>query len=265
MEMKVKLDMFEGPLDLLLHLIDKSELDVCEIPIARITDQYMESLTAMQVFELESASEFLVMAATLLAIKSRMLLPRAEPADLSDVLEDEEGMDPREELVQRLLEYKRYKRLADVLREREADRSQVYTRMPMDLTEYTPDENPLEGITPDELLQHFVDVIHKREEEVREEEPTKMTREEISVSDRMDEIDDFLTRQEGSLFFSELLHWEVITRERVITTFLALLELLKLKRIRVRQSELFDDIQIEALVAAEGGEASGGSTVEVHY
>ncbi|MFD1395088.1 segregation and condensation protein A [Kroppenstedtia eburnea] len=261
--MKIKLDMFEGPLDLLLHLIDKSELDVCEIPIARITDQFMESLAAMQVFELESASEFLVMAATLLAIKSRMLLPRAEPADLSDVLEDEDGMDPREELVQRLLEYKRYKRLSDVLREREAARNQVYTRMPMDLTEYTPDENPLEGITPDELLQLFVDVINNREEE-GEEEPTKMTREEISVSDRMDEIHDFLTRQGGTLFFSELLHWEVITRERVITTFLALLELLKLKRIRIRQGGLFDDIRVEALIS-EGGEAAGGTTVEANY
>ncbi|GGA39119.1 segregation and condensation protein A [Kroppenstedtia guangzhouensis] len=264
MEMKIKLDMFEGPLDLLLHLIDKSELDVCEIPIARITDQYMESLSAMQVFELESASEFLVMAATLLSIKSRMLLPRAEPADLSDVLEDEDGMDPREELVQRLLEYKRYKRLSDVLREREAARSQVYTRMPMNLTEYTPDENPLEGITPDDLLQLFVDVMNNREEEEEEEAPTKMTREEISVSDRMEEIHDFLARRGGVLHFSELLHWKVITRERVITTFLALLELLKLKRIRIRQGGLFDDIRVEALIS-EGGDASGGTTVKANY
>ncbi|SMO41202.1 segregation and condensation protein A [Melghirimyces algeriensis] len=261
MKMNIKLDMFEGPLDLLLHLIDTSELDVCDIPISRITDQYMEYLEAMQEFRLEIASEFLVMAATLLSIKSQMLLPRPEPADVSEVLEDEEGFDPREELIQRLLEYKRYKRLADTLREREEQRSQVYTRMPMDFTPYVPEENPLEGITPDDLLQIFVDVMAEQEEE--EESLTHMTREEVSVSDRMEEIHSFLL-QKGQVHFSELLHWNRITRERVVTTFLALLELLKLRRIRIQQGELFEDIRVEAF-SEEGGEETGQPTAEAGY
>ncbi|PTX50860.1 condensin subunit ScpA [Melghirimyces profundicolus] len=258
MDVTIKLEMFEGPLDLLLHLIDRSEVDVCEIPIARITDQYMEYLSTMQRFELEVASEFLVMAATLLAIKSRMLLPRAEPADLSDVMQEEEGLDPREELVERLLEYKRYKRLADALREREEERSRVYTRPPMDLTPYTPEENPLKGVSPDDLLEIFVDVMSRREEEA---EPARMTREEISVSDRMEEIHGLLLRTRGELRFSELLRWGRITRERVVTTFLALLELMKLRRIRIRQAGLFDDIRIEAK-PGEGGESSDEFTAE---
>lgn len=251
MDLNIKLEMFEGPLDLLLHLIDTSEVDVCDIPIARITDQYMEYVTAMQQFELEVASEFLVMAATLLSIKSRMLLPRAEPVDLTDVLE-EEGVDPREELIQRLLEYKRYKRLSNVLREREEERSRVFTRMPADLSAYAPKENPLKGITPDDLLQLFADLITPRVEEEEEEPLTRMTREEISVSDRMEEIDRMLERKE-ELRFSELFQGKRMTRERVVTTFLAILELLKLHRIQIRQNELFEEIQMRRVWPEEGG------------
>ncbi|MFC4078142.1 segregation and condensation protein A [Salinithrix halophila] len=256
MDVKIKLDMFEGPLDLLLHLIDKSEVDVTEIPIARITDQYMKMLSAMQQLELDVASEFLVMAATLLAIKSRMLLPKAEPADLSDMLlDEEEGMDPREELVQRLLEYKRYKRLSDALREREEARGQVYTRMPMDLTSYAKEENPLDGVTPDDLLQYFADALANQEE--TEPEFAEMSREEISVSDRMEEIAAEVLNHGGHLRFSQLLRWNRLTKERVVTTFLAVLELMKTRRVRIRQNRLFDDMDIEAALPEKGGEASG--------
>ncbi|MDR6224555.1 segregation and condensation protein A [Desmospora profundinema] len=263
MDVKIKLDMFEGPLDLLLHLIDRSEVDVCDIPIARITDQYMEILSASQELELDIASEFLVMAATLLAIKSRMLLPRAEPVDLSDMMETEDGLDPREELVQRLLEYKKYKRLSDALREREAERSQVYTRMPMDLTPYTPEENPLQGLTPDDLLQVFSEAMSRP----RNEEPPPMTnlsRDEVSVSDRMEEIAETLWRSDGKMRFSELLVWERVTKDRVVTTFLALLELMKTKRVYILQRELFQDIEIVA-VKPNGGEPTGTTAVEVHH
>lgn len=263
MDVQIKLDMFEGPLDLLLHLIDRSELDVCEIPIARITDQYMQILSSSQALELDIASEFLVMAATLLAIKSRMLLPRAEPVDLSDMMDGEEGMDPREELIQRLLEYKKYKRLSDVLREREAERSQVYTRLPMDLSAYAPQENPVQGLTPDDLLQVFVEAMSRP----RQEEPPPMTnlsRDEVSVSDRMEEIAATLIRAGGKMRFSDLLVWERVTKDRVVTTFLALLELMKTKRVAIVQRELFEDIDI-VILDPKGGEIAGTGAVEAHH
>ncbi|SDW56283.1 condensin subunit ScpA [Marininema mesophilum] len=251
MDVKIKLDMFEGPLDLLLHLIDKAEVDVTEIPIAHITDQYMEVLSATQELQLDVASEFLVMAATLLAIKSRMLLPRAEPVELTDMFGDEEGgLDPREELIQRLLEYKRYKRLSDNLREWEESRSQVYTRLPMDLSPYAPTENPLQGVTPEDLLQYFVDALTNRVE--KETDFTEMSREEISVSDRMEEIALRVLKEGGRLRFSQLLQWERLTKERVVTTFLAILELMKTHRVKIQQHHLFSDMEIEAKPAGGG-------------
>ena len=124
MGVKIKLDTFEGPLDLLLHLIERAEVDIWEVSISRITDQYMSVLREMQELELDVASDFLVMAATLLAIKSRMLLPRQEPEELGEE-EAEEEIDPREQLTERLIEYKKYRKLAEVLGEREQERLQV--------------------------------------------------------------------------------------------------------------------------------------------
>jgi segregation and condensation protein A len=244
-DVKIKLDMFEGPLDLLLHLIEKAEVDIYQIPIARITDQYVQVITAAQERELEVASEFLVMAATLLAIKSKMLLPKQEliEEDFSMTEEEDWFDDPRTELVERLLEYKRYKRLGEVLRQKEAERSKVFSRPPLDLTPYTPEVNPVEGLTPDDLLQAFVEALKNRQPQ---EPMAKVAREEISVSERMEEIYQELL-QKGQLFFTHLLHWGTVSKERVITTFLALLELMKLKKIVCRQQTLFGEILIEPL------------------
>jgi segregation and condensation protein A len=243
-DVKIKLDLFEGPLDLLLHLIEKAEVDIYQVPIARITDQYMEVITAAQERELEIASEFLVMAATLLAIKSKMLLPKQELIEEDFSMTEEDWfVDPRTELVERLLEYKRYKRLGEVLRQKEAERSKVFSRPPLDLTPYTPEVNPVEGLTPDDLLQAFVEALKNRQPQ---EPMAKVAREEISVSERMDEIYRELV-QKGQLFFTHLLNWDTISKERVITTFLALLELMKLKKIVCRQQTLFGEILIEPL------------------
>jgi segregation and condensation protein A len=243
-DVKIKLDLFEGPLDLLLHLIEKAEVDIYQVPIARITDQYMEVITAAQERELEIASEFLVMAATLLAIKSKMLLPKQELIEEDFLMTEEDWfVDPRTELVERLLEYKRYKRLGEVLRQKEAERSKVFSRPPLDLTPYTPEVNPVEGLTPDDLLQAFVEALKNRQPQ---EPMAKVAREEISVSERMDEIYRELV-QKGQLFFTHLLNWDTISKERVITTFLALLELMKLKKIVCRQQTLFGEILIEPL------------------
>lgn len=252
MDVKIKLDMFEGPLDLLLHLIERAEVDIYEVPIARITDQYMEYLSAMQEWEMEIASEFLVMAATLLAIKSRMLLPRQEPleTDRDEFAEWEEEADPREELIERLLEYKKYKKLADVLREHESRRSLVYSRPPMDLTAYARERNPLEGIRPDDLLQFFVDVLRQQKES---QQVARVSREEVSIGDRISEIIERLRAEGGAVRFSRLVERGRITREWIVTTFLAILELMKAKRIVCRQERLFDDLWIIAAEAKEEG------------
>lgn len=243
MDVTIKLDGFEGPLDLLLHLIEQAEMDVCDVPIARITDQYMAYLSAMREWELEIASEFLVMAATLLAIKSRMLLPRNDPEEGREGLDEEDAFDPREELVERLLEYKKYKQLAEILREFESRRSQVYTRPPADLSAYARDENPVGNLTADDLFQAFVEVLSNR----RNEPPfTRIAREEISVGDRMEELLSLLSENGGTIRFSLLLR-ENATREQIVTTFLALLELMKLKRVICRQERLFDEIIIVAV------------------
>ncbi|MGA8941810.1 MAG: segregation/condensation protein A [Thermoactinomyces sp.] len=244
MEVRVKLDMFEGPLDLLLHLIETAEVDIYQVPIAKITDQYLEVLNEAKQMQLEVASEFLVMAATLLAIKSRMLLPKQELLE-DDFLAEEERWfeDPRTELVERLLEYKKYKRLGEVLRLREEERSKVYSRQAMDLTPFAPEENPVEGLSPDDLLQVFVEALKNRKPK---EQITRLAREEISVSDRMEEICTLLSSK-GKLFFSRLIDWNTATRESVITTFLALLELIKLKKIVCYQEGLFGEIRVEVL------------------
>jgi segregation and condensation protein A len=230
---------------LLLHLIEKAEVDIYQVPISQITDQYMAIIHEAQEMELEVASEFLVMAATLLAIKSRMLLPKQEKVEEELLGSEEEWfVDPRTELVERLLEYKRYKRLGEVLRQREEERSLVYSRSPIDLTPYTPEVNPVNGLKPDDLLQIFVEVLKNRKQQ--EEPMAKVAREEISVSARMDEIYEELL-EKGQLFFSKLLRWDFVTKERVITTFLALLELMKVKKIVCRQDRLFGEILIEPL------------------
>ncbi|MCS1350861.1 ScpA family protein [Mechercharimyces sp. CAU 1602] len=246
MDIKIKLETFEGPLDLLLQLIERSELDIYDVPIARITDQYLAVLDQMQERQWDVASEFLVMAATLLAIKSRMLLPRQDPLLEDSIMDDGLAMDPREELVQRLLEYKKYKRLAQELREKEGEWQQVYTRDPMDLTPYMEEPNPVQGIRSDDLLELFIGALRQQQERMEAEEPmTNMTREEISVSDRMDEI--LRTVQSiGEQTFTQLLSYEVWTRERVITTFLAVLELMKTKQIYCYQRSVFADVVITA-------------------
>jgi segregation and condensation protein A len=236
----IKLEKFEGPLDLLLHLIEKAEVDIYEIPIAQITDQYLQILEEVKEQQLEIASEFLVMAATLLAIKSRMLLPKQEVKEENES-EEEWLVDPQEQLVERLLEYKRYKRLGEWLREREAERSKVYTRLPIDFTPYKAKPSPMEGITADLLLQVFVDLLRT---EQQTSPLTKVAREEISVSARINEIEQQLFK-EKKLVFSKLLGLKVRTKEWIITTFLALLELMKAKQIVCYQGELFGEIFIE--------------------
>jgi segregation and condensation protein A len=250
MEIQIKLQAFEGPLDLLLHLIEKAEVDIHDIPIAEITDQYLAYVEAMQELQLDVASEFLVMAATLLAIKSKMLLPRPPEIDLTfeDAWEEEEE-DPRTALMERLLEYKKFKQLAEELKQREEGRSHVYTRPPENLTVYLPDEdpNPVEGISLYDLLDAFTQALARVE---AEEPKATVRRDEITVKERIGEIQEELLRANGRLYFSTLLS-RYRRRSEIIITFLAVLEMMKSGSVRCMQDRLFSEILIEWCV--EGG------------
>lgn len=242
MTYSIKLDSFEGPLDLLLHLIDKAEVDIYDIPIADITEQYLSTIDTMHALQLDVASEFVVMAATLLSIKSKMLLPKKEEHVFQPLFDMEvEEVDPREELVQRLLEYKRYKLLAESLREMEIGRSQVYTRPAEDLTPYIKEE---ESPVKDVSLYDLLGALEKMVSRIRTKEPiTKVSRDEVSIKDRMQEIRQLIKVGGGMVRFFQLFS-QSATRTEVVTTFLALLELMKVKHITCIQNQLFQDILI---------------------
>ncbi|HTG70180.1 MAG TPA: segregation/condensation protein A [Candidatus Udaeobacter sp.] len=241
MSVLYKLDTFEGPLDLLLHLIDKAEIDIHEVSISEITIQYMDYLHAMKELELEVTSEFLVMAATLLAIKSKQLLPK--PPVFEDDYEDwpDDGLDPRDELIQKLVEYRKFKQIAEQLREKEFERSLVYSREPEDMTPFMKQEkvNPVEGIHLSDLIVAFQKALRRA---ARRNIVATVQRDEISVKDRIRDIVDVL-KQFETVRFSRLIR-ENMDRHEIVVTFLAILELMKMKHIRCFQHQLFDDIVI---------------------
>jgi segregation and condensation protein A len=239
---RVQLEIFEGPLDLLLHLIKKNEVSITDIPIATITEQYLATLEVMQTFNLDVAGEFLVMAATLIHIKSRMLLP---PTDEED--DEEEGTDPRAELVRRLLEYQRFKDAADQLERRELLTRDVFVR-----SAAPAEEIPGPGfrdVSVFELLTALKRVLDRLPKDVVHE----VMLEKITVREKMTELLDHLRNQAKILF--ESLFAEVKTRMEVVVTFLAMLELVKVRAIRIFQEEASGPIQIEAAAGIENAPA----------
>lgn len=238
MSYNISLPAFEGPFDLLFHLIDKNEVDIYDIPIAHITSQYVEYLEVMQNLDLEVTSEFLVMAANLLAIKAKMLLPKP-PKEKED---QEPEVDPRDELVERLLEYKKFKIVADQLKEREKTWEKVYTRPNEEemYLHFFSEENPLEGITMDKLLDALRDVLERLDER---EFVGEVPREEFSIRDKMKEISRRLVFSPNGIVFRELFLGRA-SKVEVVVTFLALLELIKLRKISIYQSKMFGDIMI---------------------
>jgi segregation and condensation protein A len=227
-----RLEMFEGPLDLLLHLINKNELDIINIPIALITDQYLEFLKLMKVLNLDIAGEYLLMAATLLHIKSKMLLPS------SSEQEEEEGEDPRAELVRRLLEYQKYKKAAVELERRPLLDRDVFIRLISVDTEEPAEEERVE-VSLFELLEAFRQVL----ERVKAETFHEVILERLSVEEKVQEILSLLQMEKRSIAF-HLLFPEQASRREVIITFLAILELVKMKLIRIFQSAPFETIRI---------------------
>jgi segregation and condensation protein A len=228
----IKVPVFEGPLDLLLHLIKENKIDIYDIPITVITKQYLEYIEIMKELNLEIASEFLVMAATLIYIKSRMLLPPDE------TIETQEQEDPRAGLVQRLLEYQAYKEASGTLREREELWANIFSRPPMDRDEI---EAEPELYLFDVNIFDLIGALKKIMSRVPPE-TIKITRETLTVKDRIAMILDKMER-EHTLRFDALFD-EDTTRVQIIVTFLALLEILRLGLIRAYQDKEFGTIWI---------------------
>ncbi|MBA4373759.1 MAG: segregation/condensation protein A [Thermodesulfovibrio sp.] len=227
----IKLPVFEGPMDLLLHLIRENKVDIYDIPIAFITHQYLEYLDMMRDLNLELAGDFLVMAATLIHIKSRMLLP------VEEITEEEHMEDPRLELVQRLLEYQSYKDAASILREKEDDALKFYKRPPFeDEGEVEQEQEPyLFDVSIYDLLAAFRKMLEAAPPEVR-----MITRETLTVKDRMSTIVEMIEHAD-SIRFEEVFK-DNVTRTQMIVTFLAMLELLRLGLVRVYQEKEFGSI-----------------------
>lgn len=250
MSITVKLQVFEGPLDLLLHLLEKNKVNIYDIPIVEITEQYLSYIAKMQRNDLNIMSEFLVMAATLIDIKSRMLLPSVETK------EEEETEDPRMELVQQLLEYKMYKCMAGELSDRRSDAQRLLFKeptipeevakyeLPVDITEL------LSEVTLGKLNDIFKSVMRKQIEKI---DPVrskfgKIEKEEVSLSDKMAFLETYcFTHRQFS--FRSLLEAQSGKME-LIVTFLAVLELMKMGKITITQDKTFDEIQIQSKIVA---------------
>ncbi len=246
MEIAYKLNVFEGPLDLLLHLIEKNKVDIYDIPIVTITEQYLAYVSEMQEQDMDVMSEFLVMAGTLLQIKSKMLLPREET-------EEEEEEDPRAELVRRLLEYKMYKYAALELKDMELDASHnLYKKptIPKEVEEYREEVDPAElvdGLTLSKLNDIFQSIMRKQVDKI---DPIRskfgtIEKEEINIEERMVQIREEVRGLKG-INFRTLLETQP-TRMNIIITFMSILELMKVGAITIRQEETFGEIVIDSL------------------
>jgi len=249
MGIPVKLQVFEGPLDLLLHLIDKNKIDIYDIPIVEITNQYMDYIRAMEESDMNIMSEFLLMAATLLDIKCKMLLP-------AEVAEDGEEEDPRQELVEQLLQYKVYKYMSYELKERQSDGEQALYKtatIPEEVLNYVQpvDLDKLLGdLTLSKLNAIFRDVLKKQEDKI---DPVrsrfgKIEKEEVTMTEKMSFVQQYIKNHKCFSFRSllETQHSKV----HIIVSFLVILELMKTGVIRVSQEAAFDDIKIESQIGS---------------
>lgn len=246
MAIPVKINVFEGPLDLLLHLIEKNKIDIYDIPIVEITDQYMEYIHSMEKEDLGVMSEFLVMAATLLDIKCKMLLPK-------EVNEEGEEEDPREELVQKLLEYKMYKYMSYELKDKMDGAVGVFYKeatVPDEVMKYREPVDPKEllaGLTLEKLHSIYQSILKKQEDKI---DPIRsrfgtIEKEEVSLSEKMLEMKEYAGNHR-KFSFRQLLTGQK-SRVQLIVTFLSILELMKMGYIHVEQDSLFDDIQVDVV------------------
>ena len=234
MTYKIKLEIFEGPLDLLLYLIKREEIDIYDIPVAKIADQYLEYMEVMKMLDLNIAGEFIVMAATLIHIKSKMLLP---PEEIE--LEEEEEMDPRAELVQRLIEYKKFKEAAKKLEEMELRQKNIFIRS-SSLEQYKSHDG--EGVYFEASLFDLLTAFSKVLKEIPKKTIQEIIKDEFTVDEKIHQLLHLLMERESvrvnSLFASSK------NKLEIIVLFLAILELIRLKEIVVVQNKLFGEIEI---------------------
>lgn len=235
MDFDLKIDEFEGPLDLLLHLIKSNKMDIFDIQIEKITEQYLLYIKSQEKMNLEIDSEYLVLATELIEIKSKLLLPREKEEEIK------EEVDPREELVNRLLEYDAYKEITKTLKEKEEIRMEIFTKSPSNIADYIEEDT---SFNSDLTLDDLVDAFTKFLERKKESKPlsTKVTSKEITVSSRRSDIKRIINKEKRISFFKL---FPVYSKEYVVATFLAILEMVKSKEILITQSNTFDDIICE--------------------
>ena len=233
--MEFRVEGFEGPLDLLLHLIKENKMDIFDIEINLITEQYLKYINNMEKVNLE-ISEYLVLASELIEIKAKMLLPKKKQE-----MEVEEE-DPREELVNKLLEYQAYKEISKDLKEKEELRSEIYTKAPEKYSNYQEEETTFEGGSVNLLIDAFKKFLIRKEEE----KPlnTKVTKKGISVSSRRHEIKNLL-KEKGKVSFYQM--FSIRSREYIVVTFLAILEMAKNKELIIHQEGIYDEIICEGV------------------
>ncbi len=236
MMIEFKLDDFEGPLDLLLHLIKENKMDIFDIPIEEITKQYLAYIQNVKNRNLEVASAYLVMASELIELKAKMLLPRQQEDD------QEPEEDPREELVGRLLEYQAYKEISKDLKQKELKRQEIYTKLPEDVRQYQENTTLAQDGSIDDLVDALKKFLARKQEEVPLQ--TKVTMKEITVSSRKIEIRQKLNKEKKMRFFDL---FPVASKEYLVATFLAVLEMAKSKELLIFQDTLFADIICEVV------------------
>ena len=237
MELQLTIHDFEGPLDLLLHLVKINKMDIMDIEIDSISKQYMDYLNLQERLNLEVASEYVVLGSELLEIKSKMLLPKRQ--------DDEElEEDPRSELMERLMEYDTYKKVCEILKKQEEKRREIYTKQPENIMQYK-DQDSFTAMEEEYDLQDLMDAFQKFLERKIEDRPlkTSVTVNEISVSSRRHDIRRIL-KEKKKVSFYEL--FSVVTKEYVVATFLAILEMAKKNEISIVQKKNFDEIILEA-------------------
>lgn len=247
MGIPVKLQVFEGPLDLLLHLIDKNKIDIYDIPIVEITNQYMDYIKAMEQEDLNVMSEFLLMAATLLDIKCRMLLPK-------EVNEEGEEEDPRQELVEQLLQYKMYKYMAFELKDRQVDGNLTFYKQPTIPSEVNDYAEPVDldlllgDLTLAQLNRIFEDVMKRQEDKVDQVRSKfgKIEKEEVSLPDKMVYVKNYAMEHQR-FSFRQMLQ-EQTSKMHVVVAFLAVLEMMKTGELQIEQEDTFGEIMITSLV-----------------
>lgn len=234
MQYKVTIDQFEGPLDLLLHLIKEDNIDIYDIKIEEVTKQYLDYIKAMRDLNLSIASGYLVMASELIEMKSKMLLPKKQSDE-----EDEYEEDPREVLIERLLAYKQYKEITSDFKELELTRKLVFTKDPANLSYYAKEEGNKEGLGVADLIEAFNALMKKKE--LDKPIATKITKKELSVTEKVEKIRSIL-KERKKINFEEL--FEVSTKEEVIISFLSILEMVKKDEITLIQDNNFNTIVI---------------------